>query len=275
MGVAMDDPEFGWTRLTYYVVAQFLGAMVGGLITADLILDSSDAKNMLGSSSQPQAMLLEIIFSFLLVFTVIRTVQKQDMYGFFVGAVMFVGMATCGSLSGGSFNPAISTGVYIGAVAVGDIDADALWIYFVGPLLGAVLAVLFNALLNALQNVSDLEVDEFGIGEEKPVVAPQMPAVQMTDFQPAEQQQPTAQANANVAQQANVNVAQTTAQPAYGMQEGYTQPSTQPQPAYGGYAQQANYGGQQSYGVDQSYGGQPTYGQQYTYGQPQPVGTSM
>merc|ERR1719411_1219786 len=177
----MDDPEFGWTRLTYYVVAQFLGAMVGGLITADLILDSSDAKNMLGSSSQPQAMLLEIIFSFLLVFTVIRTVQKQDMYGFFVGAVMFVGMATCGSLSGGSFNPAISTGVYIGAVAVGDIDADALWIYFVGPLLGAVLAVLFNALLNALQNVSGVE--DFDIDDKQPVVAqqavatPQQPAV--------------------------------------------------------------------------------------------------
>jgi len=217
LGVAIDDPDFGWYRFVYYVVAQFIGAILGGVIAIDVIIEDASSNvvpTVASVASEPKALLVEILFAFFLVLVVLRTVQKQDMYGFLIGAVVSVGMIVTLDISGGSFNPAASTGLYIGALSVDDkTNVDSLWMYFLGPFLGAVFAALFNSILVFLQgkgNAYDYTTEESSDDE---VVKPQ-PGYEQPQPQPTySQPQP---------------------QPTYGQQ----QPTyNQPQPSYGGYGQ--------------------------------------
>lgn len=186
--VAIDDADFGMMRLVYYVVAQFVGAIIGAVIVADVIANS---KMLLPNPSHPDAtmpksILLEAVFTFFLVFTVLRVVHKKDMYGAVVGFVIFAGMATSTNLSGAVFNPSIATGLFVGASSVGKTEFDNLFMYFLGPFLGGLFASLFNSILMSLQGgggdygTTDYSSDEY----EQPKPQPTYDQPQPTYDQP-------------------------------------------------------------------------------------------
>jgi len=197
LAVAIDDPDFGIMRFVYYIVAQFVGAIIGGVIVADVIANSKmllPNPNHTNNLDMPKSILIEAVFTFFLVFTVLRVVHKKDMYGAVVGFVIFAGMSTSLNISGAVFNPSIATGLYVGASSVGNTEFDNLFMYFLGPFLGGLFASLFNSILMSLQGgggdygTTDYSSDEY----EQPKPTYDQPTYDQPKPQPTyDQPQPT------------------------------------------------------------------------------------
>lgn len=109
------------------------------------------------------AFLVELIFTFILVTVVLNVATSKDnngnsFYGFAIGATVFVGAITVGSISGGGFNPAVAVSLAI----TGQFAVANLWIYILAPLVGAALAAIAFRLLNAndLGNENEATVAE-------------------------------------------------------------------------------------------------------------------
>jgi len=178
IGIAISNPQFGSLRMVYYLVAQFVGAILGGLMAINLITEVSTFPEVSQGFSQPKAFLLEFFFAFILVFTVVRTNEKGDDYGFYVGAVQFVGTACCLGLTGAMFNPALAAGLYAGSEHLDEIDDPKdFWVYMFAPIIGGIFAALYSSLLAMLQEgvvEADTSSDEYTSDNETPGGAVQM-----------------------------------------------------------------------------------------------------
>ena len=129
-----------------YIVAQLLGAMVAAYA---LKMTFSDAAFMAARGggqmvaldvSQYQAIALEAIATFFLTFTVFGTAvdpQAPKVGGFAIGLVIAADILAIGPLTGASMNPARSFGP---AVASGIFEAQL--IYWIGPIIGSIIAAL-------------------------------------------------------------------------------------------------------------------------------------
>lgn len=159
VGVALTNNDFGWTELLFYVFSQFVGAIIGALIAMEVILKAEQVYPSVGAGvDQGQAALVEIIFAFILVFTVLRTGKKSDMFGFYIGLVLFVGILAGKNLSGASFNPAISMGMYISSASIAKLPGhggDDAWVYIVAPLIGGSFAAFYNSMILTLMGDKD------------------------------------------------------------------------------------------------------------------------
>jgi len=124
-----------------YLTAQAAGAFVA----AGLLKFLFPASEWLGSTHPTgtalQSCLLEGILTFLLMFVVLSVStgakEKGITAGIVVGAVIALEALFAGPISGASMNPARSL-----APAVLSGSASDVWIYFVGPIGGALLAGL-------------------------------------------------------------------------------------------------------------------------------------
>ena len=130
-----------------YVAAQLLGAFGAGAFASQLAGASSSfaTAGMIGhpavapTSSLLSAVLAEIIITFALCFVVLHTAttsfaKGKSYYGLAIGFTVVSGAISVGSISGGAFNPAVSM---LNLVAG---DTSAIWVYWLGPLLGGALA---------------------------------------------------------------------------------------------------------------------------------------
>lgn len=129
-----------------YVVAQLVGGALGALLSLALFPRSTQSLEV---DALP-AFLVELVFTFILVTVVLNVATSKDnngnsFYGFAIGATVFVGAITVGSISGGGFNPAVAISLAI----TGQFGVSNLWIYILAPLVGAALAALVFRLLNA------------------------------------------------------------------------------------------------------------------------------
>jgi aquaporin NIP len=130
-------------------VAPYWGAqLVGGLLAALLIrilfnsFISHAVLTVPGKGiSNGKALVLEAVFTFLFVLVVatVATDERAPWNGVFaplaIGLFIFTAATVCGPMSGGSFNPARSIDPAIIAGKFNDV-----WIYIVGPLIGAAIA---------------------------------------------------------------------------------------------------------------------------------------
>ncbi|CAL0333893.1 unnamed protein product [Lupinus luteus] len=128
----------------FYWIAQLLGSIVAcfllKFVTGGLRIPTHNVAASVGAF---EGVVTEIIITFALVYTVYATASDPNKgslgtiapiaIGFIVGA----NILAAGPFSGGSMNPARSFGP---AVVTGDFHAN--WVYWVGPLIGAGLAVL-------------------------------------------------------------------------------------------------------------------------------------
>ncbi len=127
-----------------YVIAQFAGALVGafaaGLAWRELTPAIQYAVTIPGDGySTLFALVAETIITFLLVFTIFVCVNKPSIAprtGIIAGALVALLVMVEAPVSGTSLNPARSLGPAIMVPLYRDI-----WIYFVGPCIGAVIAV--------------------------------------------------------------------------------------------------------------------------------------
>src|SRR4051794_5749841 len=123
-----------------YVVAQLVGATAAALVLALLFGDSIDAGVTRPKLVTPwTAVALEALLTAILVTVILGTADRARVVGPNAAIAVGVTIALCGLIAlpieGASMNPARSTGP---AVVAGDIST--LWVYWVGPMLGAAIA---------------------------------------------------------------------------------------------------------------------------------------
>ncbi|MSO94363.1 MAG: aquaporin [Thermoleophilia bacterium] len=136
--------KFPMSAVLPYWVAQLIGGFIAVVVAT--ILYTSDVKDSLVTNPGKgvedwRAMLIELVAVFLFV-SVIITVATDDsapwkgvLAPVAIGGFIFTAAVTMGPSSGGSFNPARSI---VPAIWAGEFGS--VWIYIVGPLLGAALA---------------------------------------------------------------------------------------------------------------------------------------
>lgn len=132
-----------------YVAAQLLGSFAAGLVA--YLISKDMGENMGKPEMNPKAtwasaMLVEIIFTFYLALVVLnvattRANEGNSFYGLAIGFLVFVAATAAGDVSGGAFNPAVGTGLTLMSGVKDSIDD--IWIYWIGPMVGAFLASLF------------------------------------------------------------------------------------------------------------------------------------
>ena len=139
-----------------YVVSQCLGALAGsGVLAAIFSLGGvEDKTGGFGSNglagvngSAVAGLLVEIVLTFIFVLTILGVTSKKAGHGSFAGVVIgftltLVHILGIG-LTGTSVNPARSIGPAIVAAITGNTGAIAcVWVFIVGPLVGAALAAV-------------------------------------------------------------------------------------------------------------------------------------
>jgi aquaporin Z len=146
-----------------YVIAQCLGAFAGaGLLAAIFSLGNvTDMTGGYGSNglagvngSAAAGLLVEIVLTFIFVLTILGVTSKKANHGSFAGIVIgftlvLVHILGIG-LTGTSVNPARSIGPAIVAAISGNSEPiSCLWVFIVGPLVGAALAAVVYKFLEA------------------------------------------------------------------------------------------------------------------------------
>lgn len=131
-----------------YIIAQLLGSIVASALLLFVTASSVPAFGLSAGVGVGPALVLEIVMTFGLVYTVYATAvdpKKGNIgiiapiaIGFIVGANILVG----GAFTGASMNPAVSFGP-----AVVSWSWANHWIYWVGPLVGGGIAGLVYELL--------------------------------------------------------------------------------------------------------------------------------
>lgn len=135
--------RFPWVRAVRYWVAQLLGAVLASYLLLYLIGPQGNLGMTLpaASVSPVQAIVIEAVLTFFLVAAVFGSAvagRNGNAAALAIGLVLTMDILMGGVLTGASMNPARSFGP---ALVMGDF-AD-LYIYFIGPLLGAGLAAIF------------------------------------------------------------------------------------------------------------------------------------
>ncbi len=137
-----------------YVIAQCLGALTGaGVLAAIFSLGGvTDMTGGFGSNglagvngSVAAGLLVEIVLTFIFVLTILGVTSKKAGHGSFGGLIIGLTLTLVHilgiGLTGTSVNPARSFGPAIVAAIAGNADPiKALYVFIVGPLVGAALA---------------------------------------------------------------------------------------------------------------------------------------
>ncbi|HEX9615657.1 MAG TPA: MIP/aquaporin family protein [Bacteroidota bacterium] len=129
-----------------YIVAQCLGGLVAAYVL--LMAVPSDALHAVNfgtpalgpNISVVQGLVAEIVLTFFLMFAVYGTAMDRrapKMGGLFIGLTVTLDILVGGPITGAAMNPAR----HLGPALVGG-SMDNLWLYWVGPIIGAVLAAL-------------------------------------------------------------------------------------------------------------------------------------
>ena len=134
--------DFPWRRVPGYIIAQLIGATLACLLLAALF----GKVGMLGATEPGpgindwQALIMEFVLTAGLVSTILGTASKAQNLGpisaFGVGAYIILAGLWSSPISGASMNPARSFGPDLVL-----LDFSHYWVYVVGPIAGALLAV--------------------------------------------------------------------------------------------------------------------------------------
>jgi len=139
-----------------YVVSQCIGALLGSGILA-LIFSTGGVTDQTGgfgsnglagvNGSPIAGLIVEIVLTFIFVLTILGVTSKKAGHGSFGGLVIGLTLTLVHilgiGLTGTSVNPARSFGpAVVAAIAGNTAPIAALWVFIVGPLVGAALAAV-------------------------------------------------------------------------------------------------------------------------------------
>ena len=128
-----------WRQVTPYVASQLFGAVLAGGLLALLFPSTDQLGATLPSGHWAQALALETVITFLLMFVILNVStghkEKGIMAGVAVGGMVALMALFAGPVTGASMNPARSLGPALWSGAW-----QEQWLYLVGPVAGAMLA---------------------------------------------------------------------------------------------------------------------------------------
>jgi len=162
LGIFIRDDNFSVMQMGVYMLAQFLGGILGGIV-AYLVFPGDDdswgaaivpgtfkdAQGNVDEYADGAAFLNELIYAFLLVFTVLnvatspaKAYQNNSFFALAIGFSVVAGAIAGGGISGGAYNPAVAFGVTT-ASSMANGDFEKIWIPLLGDFLGGALAGVF------------------------------------------------------------------------------------------------------------------------------------
>jgi len=127
-----------------YVVAQLGGAVLAALAVYAVTGQTFVAAPGDGTPAAV-ALVVEALFTFALALVVLNVAtavetEGNSYFGLAIGFTVMAGAFAGGPISGGAFNPAVGIGPALVAAALDGTSVGHVWIYLVGPLIGAALA---------------------------------------------------------------------------------------------------------------------------------------
>jgi aquaporin Z len=140
--------DFPWRRVPGYVVVQLIGATAAALFLREVVKVSAKYGSNYPASgySNWQALLMEAVLTLGLLSVILGTASGAQNIGIFgaigVGAYIALAGLWGSPISGASMNPARTFGPDL----IGN-DWSSYWVYVVGPLSGAAIAVGFAYVL--------------------------------------------------------------------------------------------------------------------------------
>jgi aquaporin Z len=126
-------------QLLHYWIAQAMGALLASVTLYLLIPDSLQLGRTRPSGSIEQTLILEVILTFFLLLSIVLPPKKDAVsHGTIIGGVVFLEALVAGPICGASMNPFRSL-----APAAVTGNWEHLWVYFLAPFLGGVLAWVY------------------------------------------------------------------------------------------------------------------------------------
>ena len=128
-----------------YIASQVAAGVAAALTASNLLVPEGDVAPLVMDTGP--AMAAELLFTFALAYVILNvaTSESTEGNGYYGAAIAFVvlaGALTVGSISGASFNPAVTASL----VSAGVMEAADSWVHLVPQLAGGVLAALaFNS----------------------------------------------------------------------------------------------------------------------------------
>lgn len=159
VGLAMGG-RFSWGELPGYVIAQVLGAIVGGGVLYVIATGKAGAQlggfatngfgtHSPGGYSMTAALVTEVVMTALFLIVILGATAKRAAPGFAglaIGLCLTLIHLISIPVTNTSVNPARSTGV---AVFGPDIAMQQLWLFWLAPIVGALIgAVIYKTLLS-------------------------------------------------------------------------------------------------------------------------------
>jgi aquaporin NIP len=138
--------RFKWQHIAPYIIAQLGGALLASYILHDLFPTNELLGATIPSGSEVQSYVLEVILTFLLMIVILTSTQKKDHS--LIGPALAIGGTVglealfAGPICGASMNPARSL-----SPAIISGHYRSLWIYILGPILGALVGSFVFAIL--------------------------------------------------------------------------------------------------------------------------------
>jgi aquaporin NIP len=128
-------------ELIPYIISQAIGAFLASFTLHYLFPNNEMLGATLPTGTAMQSFILELILTFLLMFTIIHVAKGSKEQGMFagiaIGSVVLLEAMFAGPICGASMNPIRSLSP---AIVSGHIEH--LWVYLTAPVLGSILAVL-------------------------------------------------------------------------------------------------------------------------------------
>ncbi|MEO8956701.1 MAG: MIP/aquaporin family protein [Ktedonobacteraceae bacterium] len=163
--------RFPWRYVLPYWLAQFAGALLAVGIHSLVLPDKAVAAHF--GASTPKigivaAIVIEIVLTFFLMFVSMATATdkrfKRSESGLTVGFTILICGLMVNSLSGASMNPARSLAP---ALFAGGSSLAVVWIYFVGPPIGALLGAMIYEAIRGSQEFAKSVLDDCPIKKEQ------------------------------------------------------------------------------------------------------------
>lgn len=139
--------RFETKGLVPYISAQLSGAVLASLLLLALFGDHAGMGGTLPADTVQQAFGVEVVITLILMLVIlgVSTGSRETgiMAGSAVGGTVALAALWAGPVCGASMNPARSLGP-----AVAALEFTHLWLYFVAPVIGALLAVPLSSLIH-------------------------------------------------------------------------------------------------------------------------------
>lgn len=139
------DGRIGTTDLLGYWVAQFAGAILASLLLLLATSKADVAATATTPSSNGAAFVMEVVFTGILAIVILQA-TRSEVYGAtaLVGIPLTLALGNFAAIpfSGASLNPART----LGPAVVGNVW-NGVWIYFLGPAVGATIAWLVHTVV--------------------------------------------------------------------------------------------------------------------------------